>query len=323
MASVWANSDRPDAQPTGAEQAPRAVRSRSLTEVGEDDLEDEEAPQRDSNVSGAGRDSFWGAAADVHSDDKGSLETINSLPRILRGHFQDGLATIGDAYEACELLMDQQLERAISKKPPPNVPIHGDAVARMAFQLLLTDEQQRTLFMQLASSRSAWPRLRSLIGAPPYNFLRSDDAHALSASGFARGRVNMVYEDGGARVANYSQFGPGQMVDEYMREYRVAPRSTQPSDPLPGTDWFKNSGTGHILHVRIPKHGLQKKRDILRSERKRQLFFPQPGEIIVLQETAPLLAVSGATSSGRVTLRVKALWPRHDGASTAAILVGV
>lgn len=323
MASVWADG-RFDAQPTGAEPALGAARSQSLTEVDEDDLEDEEPSQRTSNLSWAVRGSFQGAASTGDPDDGGSLDNINSLPRILRGRFQGGLATAGDAYEACQLLMDEQLQRAISKQPPPNVPIQGDAVARTAFQLLLTDEQQRALFLQFASSAAAWPRLRSLIGAPPYNFLRPEDAGTLSASGFARGRTNMVYEGDGKRVANYSQFGPGQLVDEHAREYRVAPTSTQSSDPLPSAEYFRGSSTtGHILHVKVRRHGMQKKRELLRSQQRKQLFFPQPGETIVLQETRPLLAVSGARTVGRVSLRVKALWPRSNGASTAAVLVSV
>lgn len=321
MASVWADGGA-DAQPTGAEPATAAARSQSLTEVDEDDLEDEQPSQRTSNLSWAVRGSFQGAAAAGDpDDDEGSLE--NTLPRILRDRFQGGLATAGDAYEACGMLMDEQLQRAISKQPPPNVPIQGDAVARTAFQLLLTDEQQRALFMQLASSTAAWPRLRSLIGAPPYNFLRPEDAGALSASGFARGRTNMVYEGDGKRVANYSQFGPGQLVDEHAREYRVAPSATQPSDPLPSAGYFGGSSTGHILHVKVRRHGVQKKRELLRSEQRKQLFFPQPGETIVLQETRPMLAVSGTKTAGRVSLRVKALWPRSAGASTAAVLVSV
>lgn len=322
MASVWADGG-PDAQPTGAEPAPGAARSQSLTEVDEDDLEDEEPSQRTSNLSWAVRGRFQGAAAAGYPDGEGSLENINSLPRILRDRFQGGLATAGDAYEACQLLMNEQLQRAISKQPPPNVPVQGDAVARTAFQLLLTDEQQRALFLQLASSPVAWPRLRSLIGAPPYNFLRSEDAGTLNASGFARGRSHMVYEGDGKRVANYSQFGPGQLVDEHAREYRVAPTSTQSSDPLPSAEYFRGSSTGHILHVKVRRHGVQKKRELLRSEQRKQLFFPQPGETIVLQETRPLLAVSGARTVGRVSLRVKALWPRSNGASTAAVLVSV
>lgn len=293
MASVWADAG-PGAQPSGAEQPTRAARQRSLTEVDEDELEDEEPSQHAHGLSGGGG-----------------------------GRFKEGLATAGDAYEACNTLMDQQLQRAITRKPPPNVPIQGDTSARTAFQLLLTDEQQRTLFMRLASSASAWPRLRSLIGAPPYNFLRSEDASALSARGFARGRTNMVYEGDYKRIANYSQFGPGQMVDEHAREYRVAPSSTLPSDPLPSVKYFLGSSTGHILHVKVPRHGVHKKRELMRSDQRKQLFFPQPGETIVLQDTKPLLAASGARAAGRVSLRVKALWPRSGDASTAAILVAV
>ena len=53
MASVWADAG-PGAQPSGAEQPTRAARQRSLTEVDEDELEDEEPSQHAHGLSGGG-----------------------------------------------------------------------------------------------------------------------------------------------------------------------------------------------------------------------------------------------------------------------------
>jgi hypothetical protein len=220
----------------------------------------------------------------------------------------------------CKALFEEQLELAEAQRPPPNEPIAGDSSARSAFQLLLTDTQQRDLFLHVASDQRSWPRLKTLVGAPPYHFLAPQDASVLSASGFARRRANMAYENAGT-VANSGQFGHGQLVDEHTREYRVAPRKIDPADPLPGPDYFRDA-KDLVLQVKVKRHSTAEKRKLMHSSFKRQLFFPQPGETITLQETARLMSARGLRAPSKTQLRVKAVWPRSGGASTAAILVG-
>ena len=128
-------------------------------------------------------------------------------------------------------------------------------------------------------------------------------------------------------MANSGQFGPGQLVDEHKREYRVAPRKLQPTDPLPGPDYFHNATTDMVLQVKVKRHTNADKRKLFHSEFKKQLFFPQPGETITLQETSRLLSARGLRVPSQTRLRVKALWPRSNTkgnglGSTAAILVG-
>lgn len=188
--------------------------------------------------------------------------------------------------------------------------------------LLLTDTQQRELYLRIAAMQQNWPRLSSVFGAPPYHFLRPGDAAVLNATGFSRGRTNMTY-DQGCRVANQQQFGPGQLVDEYRREYRVTPRSSNAEDPLPGPGYFEQEARDMMLQVKVKKHGIQKKRELFYSDHRAQLFFPQPGETIVLQETRQLLNARGLRQPSRTVLRVKAVWPRGHGASTAAVLVSL
>ena len=78
-----------------------------------------------------------------------------------------------------------------------------------------------------------------------------------------------------------------------------------------------------MLQVKVKKHGIQKKRELFYSDHRAQLFFPQPGETIVLQETKQLLNARGLRQPSRTMLRVKAVWPRGHGASTAAVLVSL
>lgn len=257
-------------------------------------------------------------------DEVGTLEdqdndSINlQLPSSVRARFATGLETAGDAFEACKTLFEEQLERAAAEKPLPNQPISGDSGARAAFLLLLADGQRRDLFLQIASRSISWPRLRPLVGAPPYNFLMPHDAIVLNASGFAHGRTNMTYEESN-RVANLQQFGIGQLVDDHKRYYRIAPRKIRDDDPLPGSDYF--SGIKNvILHVKIKRHSIRKKRQLLASGLKRQLLFPQVGENITLRESKALMTVRGVKQASLTSMRVKALQSR-GGANTAAILV--
>ena len=237
------------------------------------------------------------------------------------GRFSSGLNTAGDAMEFCRTLFEEQLEKAAAEKPLPNVAIEGDSTARAAFLMLLTDAQQRELFLNFGKDPRTWPRIKPLVGSPPFHFLLPNDAGMLNARGFARGRINMTYDIGG-RTAATGQFGPGQLVDEHTREYRIAPRQTASTDPLPGGEYFRSQQRDMVLQVRVKKHSFKQKKDLYCSSFKKQLFFPQPGETIVVQETSSLLSARGLKKPTRTQLRVKALWPRGQGGSTAAVLVG-
>lgn len=276
-------------------------------------------PVQDPRDTPTERESNEDANRDDDNEQEGGGAQMR-LPPSVRERFTGGLQTVGDALELCAALFSEQLGRAALEKPLPNQPINGDGAARSAFLLLLTDGQQRDLFLRTASSSANWSRLRPLVGAPPYHFLRPQDASVLSATGFARGRANMTYESAN-RIANHQQFGAGQLVDEHTREYRIAPRNISSEDPLPGSAYLR-SAKDIVLHVKVKRHGIQKKRELFNSEFKRQLFFPQVGEQIVLRESSALMNARGLRQPSSTAMRVKALWPRGQGASTAAVLVG-
>lgn len=260
-------------------------------------------------------------ASDEETEKSEDASSGVRLPSRVRTHVDGGVQTVGDALRVCSALFAEQLDRATLEKPAPNTPITGDASARSAFMLLLTDFQQRELFLRTASASANWSRLRSLFGAPPYHFLKPQDAAILSATGFARGRTNMTY-DGANRIANVHQFGAGQLIDEHTREYRIAPRSLSNDDPLPGSEYLRGT-KDLVLHVKVKQRGVQKKRQLLHSEFKKQLFFPQVGERIVLRESNALMSARGMRHPSETVMQVKALWPRGNGASTAAVLVAL
>ena len=249
-------------------------------------------------------------------------QLANALSRVRQG-VPDGVQTTREAYFICKQLIEEQLEKSRLEHSLPNVAITGDASARNAVLLLLGDFQQRNLFLHVAEDRQNWGRLRSLFGAPPYNFLRPQDAAMFAASGFARGRVNMAYDDVKA-AASTAQFGPGQLVDECGREYRIAGENEQTyTDLLPGNAYFNVKRNNILLQVKIRKQSKAKKIALMRSEDRKQVLFPRPGEVLTLRESRGLLSARGASFSMPTNLRVRALFPRGVGSSTAGLLLSV
>jgi hypothetical protein len=237
------------------------------------------------------------------------------------------MRTASDAYEACMAAFRTQVDKAAEQRVPPNVAIPGDSGARNLFLLLLTDSQQRDLFLEFASAQANWPRIKPLVGAPPYSFLNPSDASVLNASGFARGRINMTYDKVGS-IANQHQFGPGQLEDDHTRQYRISSRDRNPYAPVPGIDYFGESMSGDlVLLVRVKRHTKANVHEMLRSSiRRKELMFPQVGDVLTLTESARLMSIRGMRSvaaARKARVKVKAVWPRSQGASTAAVLVGL
>jgi len=133
------------------------------------------------------------------------------------------IRTIGEAMEHVRELMEAQVTRAVNERVDRNAACGGDAGARNTFYTLLPDPQQRVVFLGVIRQARAWPRIRTLFGAPPYGFLRPEDAGMLRAAGIAHGRTNMTH-DVTQSAASYSQFGAGQLADDLGREYRVVRR---------------------------------------------------------------------------------------------------
>jgi len=230
--------------------------------------------------------------------------------------------TVADAVESMRTLMLQQIQSAGEQGTKPNEVAEGDSAVRVVFYTVLPYAQQRSLFLEIAQNPRAWPRLRGLFGAPPYQFLGAEDAWALRAAGIARGRTHMGYEDKQA-AANYSQFGSGHYADIYEREYRVLPRlNADVTDPLP---WMlQELGTSDLrLEVRVKKRDRKRKLELLKDKDGRvMLTFPRPGDHIQLTETPRMLSIQNkrAVDAAKPLLKVKRVFPRGDHAATAAVL---
>lgn len=233
--------------------------------------------------------------------------------------------TIGDALSMLEARFKEQIDKAVVQNASFNVAIRGDTEAKTAFYTLLPVAQQRFLFLRIASSQRSWPRLRPLFGAPPYGFLTVQDSGILNATGIARARMHMAYEEN--KIANYSQFGTGQLTDEHEREYRVVESEGKgqfdESDILPSSLSSMDGNNRVHLIVRVQKRSKQERiRRMKNPELRKTITFPLAGETIVLRETKRLLKLQGRVTDSRRqnVMRVLQVKPRDFNASTAAVL---
>lgn len=199
------------------------------------------------------------------------------------------LTTVGDAVEYVMALLDRQLERAELERVEPNEPTRGDGEARAAFLSLLPPDRQRQLFLALVRRVKAWPRIRTLIGSPPFSFLGSQDDNVLRAAGVTRGRVHMASGTPGV-ISSLAEFGVPQFVDENERDTKFVNFGTARTgneELLP----FVNLKSGRVVaaDVRLKRRKQTEKIRILRygtDAEKRSLRFPGPGNRLVLKSNS-------------------------------------
>ena len=233
------------------------------------------------------------------------------------------IRTVRDAVEAITAAIERQIEMAKEEGAKANELVYGDSVVRVMLYTILPYTQQREVFLQIASKPAAWPRLRGIFGAPPYQFLHAEDAWVLRAAGIAAHRSNMGYATP-CVAASYSQFGMGHYVDIHEREYRALPSPEATlDDALP---WMLDdyAGAGNLrFEVRIKKRSTRKKMAILKTrEGAAKLTFPKPGDELELFDSVALLKLMGNDRKDAATsiVVVKRVVPRSHHSATAAML---
>lgn len=198
------------------------------------------------------------------------------------------LSTIAEALEFLTELFERQLERSMDASTPPNEATNGDSLAKKAFWTLLPLEEQRRFFLKLISRRQYWPRLRTLVGAPPYSFLRQEDEGILRASGIARGRVHMAAAE--STATSYQEFGLGHYEDTVGRLYRVIMKQNPRSNELPWVGLA--SGVRIVADVRIRKRTTANRVAILKGNHgtitQASLMFPRIGDLVSLKLVSSL-----------------------------------
>lgn len=267
---------------------------------------------------------LFAAEANASEDVELELQLDRREPTQLTGRVnQQPIRTIGQATEHLHELMQRQVLMAVEQRVAFNVTGPGDSATRITFYTLLPDVQQREVFVRIAGQPQAWPRLRALFGAPPYGFLRPEDAGMLRAAGVAPGRTNMTHDEVQS-AASYSQFGTGQLVDELGREYKVVRRNNvRESDSLACN--FDVYDTPYILlQVRVKKRRRIERMEMLRDNVQRlALAFPRVGERVLLTQTPRLLRIQGIPAQQApppTPLQIRRVVPRGTQSATAALL---
>lgn len=260
--------------------------------------------------------------AGSHKGDKGDKAT--HLKR-KRSYLLD---TLGAAFETLLEQAHAQVRKGAEDGSDLNTATRGDAALRVRIQTLLPLHLQRRLFYELVGAgEEALGRLRSLFGAPPYAFLRSEDCASLRAAGVAASRVNIGYASG-EHVLNYTQFGEPHLLDAVGRQYRLmqedAP-STAPTAILALDAAAANSVT---LTVRIARRTREQRVEAFATaEGRHGLEIPRAGEILTLTPTRSILRTLGQDERVREATHLRVLRVRsgtadggHRLASTALLV---
>ena len=233
------------------------------------------------------------------------------------------LADLQAVRDYVRALFDSQRERAQLEAVPPNGSVSGDAAARAAFWELLAAPAQRRLFLDLVADRSFWPRLRTLVGAPPYPFLLPGDDGVLNPAGIGVHRAHMARQDND--VTPYAAFVKGHYEDTLGRLYKIVARRKAPA----AQPWeLPVSGEQLVLDVRIRRASMQTKIEAAQGKRgaaaQAALEFPRPGATLTLRATKAFDAVDGvreAIGDLRVIVRIGRV-PK-PGAPVARLVVDV
>jgi hypothetical protein len=236
--------------------------------------------------------------------------------------------TVGDAVDSVIDLFNLQIDRAETENAPPNEGVEGDATARDLFLTLLPTFDQRILFLQMIRNKRFWPRIRTLVGSPPFSFLREQDDTVLRPAGIARKRSHMATADGD--ISSYTSFGSAQFLDASTRDYKVVGKASTDRGMAPGSVSITtrrnlelpfiglSSGDTAILEVRLKKRSLQKKMEIARGRgdvAREAVVFPRAGSVLSLQPAKRLRIVTGD-----LNVRVNTVQPRAVDSNVARLI---
>jgi len=230
-------------------------------------------------------------------DNSEQMETLSYSAKNLGTVF-----TTDDAIATVNQLFKRQILRAEEEKSNPNEGIWGDGDAKRAFWALLDMQSQRYVFVKQCQSMAFWPRIRSLVGSPPFSFLLAQDDCILNPSGIRPNRAHMAPKES-ANVLTSHEIGRGHFTDGYGRVYMVIASDGARNGTLP----FRAAAPGSrlVLDMKLPKQS-----NALRSEiRKRgdssvikTITFPKPNETLTLELRDDLRSMENASVCVRVRI---------------------
>ena len=219
---------------------------------------------------------------------------VNSATFGLYSHIH----TVAQATEEVRRLFDDQLTKATAEQPAPNKSTHGDARAKEAFWTLLAPEEQRDMFIRFWKRRAFWPRIKPLVGTPPFSFLKPGDNHMLNASGIAPGRTNMSHSSD-SPILSSSEIGSGHVSDQHERLYKVLKTDAKLSE----TVVFRRITTpGKVaMDCKLPRMKMSDRATIYKRRSRdpdslHRIKFPNVGEELTLKLVNALLDTASSAA---------------------------
>ena len=182
-----------------------------------------------------------------------------------------------------------------------NQAVDGDAAARKLFWTLLYPHQQRQLFLELYRDRRFWPRIKTVVGSPPFSFLRPEESQMLNAGAIRHRRSNMAHEEANA-TSSSAEIGDGHFVDGSGRKLRIVDRSDRSGGTLPFGEMEK--GVRLVCDLKIPRMSsssrleIAKKRLSPQSSAFAKISFPRINELVRVSPTALVEAELRGTGGG-------------------------
>lgn len=170
-----------------------------------------------------------------------------------------------------------------------NQAVDGDAAARKLFWTLLYPHEQRTVFLECHRDRRFWPRIKPLVGSPPFSFLHPGESQLLNAGAIRANRTNMAHGDENA-TSSAAEVGDGHFLDGSGRKMRIVDRSDRNSGVMP----FERltPGLKLVCDLKIPKMAnssrlaIAKKRPSKQSAALGKITFPRVNDVIRFTPTS-------------------------------------
>ena len=181
-----------------------------------------------------------------------------------------------------------------------NRPIEGDAEVRKLFWSLLYPPEQRQVFLQLHRNRHFWPRVKPLVGSPPFSFLTPAETQLLNASAIRSNRTKMAYEDENT-TSSAAEIGDGHLVDASGRRLRIVDRGDRASGMRPFERLLK--GTKLVCDLKIPRMPVKSRLTIAKARPAKhstalgKVAFPGVNETVHFSPTTLVQSLRASSRS--------------------------
>lgn len=194
-----------------------------------------------------------------------------------------------------------------------NQPVDGDAAARKLFWTLLYPHQQRTIFLEFHRDRRFWPRIKPLVGSPPFSFLRPGETQLLNAGAIRAHRTNMAHDEHNA-TSSASEIGDGHFVDASGRKIRIVERGDRAEGVAPYERL--TPGIKLVCDMKIPRMANSSRLAIAKTRPSKQsvamgkLCFPKLNGIVRFTPTSAVEAEAHQSGPYGIDLQIKGIVQR-------------